>query len=178
MKTFFFENIGTEVSIVREGTPAAIRGSLLSGPAGVAYKLANASTKVSRSTTRPLTPSRIAGLPRHYYPRDAEIDHEHRGSKEDAGPNVLPEADGVLVAAEGRAAPHRHDSGPDAEVGEQPERQNEELEGADPELQQEAAAKFPGREREGSGDEDRTPNEGRNLRRDGRRREVGHQCGG
>jgi hypothetical protein len=46
------------------------------------------------------------------------------------------------------------------------------LEGADEELQQEAAAKLPGREREGSGDEDRTPNKARDLRRDGRGAET------
>src|SRR5689334_11853119 len=70
-------------------------------------------------------------LPGHHCPRDPEIEREHRGSHEDASPNVLPEAAGVLLAAEGRAAPHWHDSSPDAEVGEQPQWQDEELERAD-----------------------------------------------
>jgi hypothetical protein len=129
------------------------------------------------STIAPVDTPPLRGLPGHHCPRDPEIEREHRGSQEDAGPNALPEAAGVLVATEGRAALHWHFPGPDAEVGEQPERQDEEWERTDEELQQEAASEFPGREREGRGDEDRTPNEGINLRRDGAGRKVGHQCG-
>jgi len=62
-------------------------------------------------------------VPGHDQPRDTEIDREHCRSHEDAVQDVPPKA-------------HGHDSGPNAVVSEQPERNDEELEGADEELKQ------------------------------------------
>src|ERR1041385_3692258 len=84
-------------------------------------------------------------VPGHHLPRDPEIEHEHGRSDQDAIPDVPPEAHRVLIAPQGRAAPHRHDPGPNAEVSEQPEGNDEELEWADEELKQKLASEPPGR---------------------------------
>jgi hypothetical protein len=111
---------------------------------------------------QPATTLAVTG---HDPPGDPEIEREHRRSHEDAKPNVPPEAPGVLIAAQGGAGPHRHDPGPNAEVGKQPERNDEELEGADEELKQERTAESPGRHRERDERNDDGPDDWRDAPR-------------
>ena len=103
-------------------------------------------------------------VPGHHLPRDPEIEREHRRPHENAVPDVPPELGGVFVAAQGWAASHRHDPGPHAKVGEQPERNDEALKGADEELKQELASEPPGRHSECDERDDSGPHHGRDSR--------------